>query len=557
MPRTIISFLALLVSTHLLLAQNSRENDTSLPGPLPSNPNIITISQAHVGNPGNKPDSSLKTNYGAISYNYWIGTDEITAQQYCSFLKSVACQGDPHHLYDRRMSSDERVKCIIPIFDIHGTIVDYSVIPGRENLPITYVSWYSGARFCNWLENNQPRGNETSDTTEDGVYTFSGEEIINFQQQNRYHIPTEDEWYKAAYYNKGILTPNGGLYWNYPTCSDLFPGNSTNSPSLNQANYQISSGWWNHPSCQKDPPYITAVETFKESPGPYGTYDMGGNVAEWTSACDKNGLSIARGGSWQSQYHTLKSNDLERESRTGYDPSKGYNFIGFRIAGFTTPSPLLPQTSLTEKPSTTSVRDLQTSNAKANPGLYSRFSSWYCGLNTSEKAVVIGSALLFTLAVGGAIATAGVGAEVAALEEALPAERASLDIVRSTLEETRVAESKILESQAVWDSQISNLTESLNTSLESASADMNQVLENNARSIANQEQESLGVADLSNLTTQREAILAAQEDWNRNIQQARNLMDQAHQNTGEIALSLLKQAFDFVSKAQSTIQPFI
>ena len=36
-----------------------------------------------------------------------------------------------------------------------------------------------------------------------------------------YVLPTEDEWYKAAYYDPAM--PGGPGYWEYPTCSDMPP----------------------------------------------------------------------------------------------------------------------------------------------------------------------------------------------------------------------------------------------------------------------------------------------------------------------------------------------
>ena len=36
-----------------------------------------------------------------------------------------------------------------------------------------------------------------------------------------YFIPSENEWYKAAYYN-----PTNGTYWTYPTQSNTAPSNA-------------------------------------------------------------------------------------------------------------------------------------------------------------------------------------------------------------------------------------------------------------------------------------------------------------------------------------------
>ncbi len=49
-----------------------------------------------------------------------------------------------------------------------------------------------------------------------------------------YLLPSEDEWYKAAYYKSGGT--NAG-YWNYPTKNDLAPSNVLILSGTNNANF--------------------------------------------------------------------------------------------------------------------------------------------------------------------------------------------------------------------------------------------------------------------------------------------------------------------------------
>jgi hypothetical protein len=93
---------------------------------------------------------------------------------------------------------------------------------------------------------------------------------INRNTGATYAIPSENEWYKAAYYKGGGT--NAG-YWTYPTQSNTAPGNALpdtgNNENLNDA----------------DPTnYLTPVGAYSASPGPYGTYDMGGDVFQWNEA---------------------------------------------------------------------------------------------------------------------------------------------------------------------------------------------------------------------------------------------------------------------------------
>ena len=114
------------------------------------------------------------------------------------------------------------------------------------------ISWYEAAQFCNYLTS----GNKYS-----GAYKFdiSG----NFQEIDRtssistygttYVIPTEDEWYKAAYFK-----PDGSGYSLY--------ANGTNTAPIAgvQSNYNNVIGQ----------PWNIGSGTQEQN----GTFDMMGNV---------------------------------------------------------------------------------------------------------------------------------------------------------------------------------------------------------------------------------------------------------------------------------------
>jgi len=42
------------------------------------------------------------------------------------------------------------------------------------NKPVIFVSWFSAARYCNWLHNGKPSGIQDVSTTEDGAYALFG-----------------------------------------------------------------------------------------------------------------------------------------------------------------------------------------------------------------------------------------------------------------------------------------------------------------------------------------------------------------------------------------------
>lgn len=165
---------------------------------------------------GNSNDS---TGYGAVSYFYSIAQYLVTNCEYAVFLNAVAAT-DTYNLYNTSMNSDDRGG--ITRSGSSGSYT-YSVKTNMGNKPVNYVTWFDCARYCNWLHNNKPSGSQNSSTTEDGAYTLNGATTGNAVPSNndaKYHLPTENEWYKAAYYKGGGT--NAG-YWTYATQSNTAP----------------------------------------------------------------------------------------------------------------------------------------------------------------------------------------------------------------------------------------------------------------------------------------------------------------------------------------------
>ncbi|MEO0511163.1 MAG: SUMF1/EgtB/PvdO family nonheme iron enzyme [Verrucomicrobiota bacterium] len=154
----------------------------------------INIDTVFVGDAGNPNDSSnLTGDHGGVSYGYHIGTYEVTNSQYTAFLNDMA-KTDTYNLYNSSMGSS-----------IHGGIsrtgssgsYTYSVKSGFGDKPVNYVSFWDAARFSNWL---------TTGGTETGVYNLGGTENSTITRDatawvnGGVAIASENEWYKAAYY---------------------------------------------------------------------------------------------------------------------------------------------------------------------------------------------------------------------------------------------------------------------------------------------------------------------------------------------------------------------
>ena len=288
----------------------------------------VTYQMSHVGNPGNAADDNGYGTYGAVAYDYQIGTYDVTIAQYCAFLNAIGSR-DEHGCWVTGMETDRTVAGIARSGD-YGSYV-YTVIDNggdSSNRPVTHVAWYSALRFANWMANGQPTGFQTAATTEEGAYSFSQAAALaalptrqavnpNTGATPTFFLPTEDEWYKAAYYSPEKYGPGNPGYYAFATQSDVYPVN-TGYAAPNAGNVYAGAGlYFVTQSGTYDPQqnYLTDVGAFTASASYYGTYDQFGNVRQWV---DKPGYAqpIVRGSDW-----------------SAYQPGFFYQSSAFRMAG--------------------------------------------------------------------------------------------------------------------------------------------------------------------------------------------------------------------------------
>lgn len=298
-----------------------------------------------VGNPGNAPDSRYNSRSrpgaGAVNYVYEIGKYEITNAQYTEFLNAVAAS-DPYELYHANMGSSSWGGIIRSGMPGGYT---YSIKPAELNgtysyndKPVVFVNSGDAMRFANWLHNGQPIGSEDGGTTEDGAYSLNGAvsrtalEGIARNANAKWWIPSDAEWYKAAYHkNEGVT----GDYWDYPTQTNSVPNH--NLPSNDTGN---SANFWSTNYTTGDFHYpFTDVGAYHLSVGPYGTFDQGGNAREWTDTLFvPNNIAKLRGisgGTWIDRVGYLSA----AEAPGGNPPDSEDATIGFRVARISVPEP--------------------------------------------------------------------------------------------------------------------------------------------------------------------------------------------------------------------------
>jgi formylglycine-generating enzyme len=174
----------------------------------------INIEMVTVGNPGN-PGDPIAWPLGSVAYVYQIGKYEVKNSEYAAFLNAKA-KTDPYALYRSGWPANTPENGIVRSGS-DGQYV-YTVKSGYENKPVIGVSYIHAIRFINWMHNGQGNGD-----TETGAYTITnggpGSGIIGPRNSGaRFFLPTENEWYKVAYYDPTKGTTGG--YWLYPMRTD-------------------------------------------------------------------------------------------------------------------------------------------------------------------------------------------------------------------------------------------------------------------------------------------------------------------------------------------------
>lgn len=260
---------------------------------------FVTIS-GDAGDLGNWSAGNGYTFSGVNHGDYRIGIFEITNEQWYKFETAGGCVsgGEPWAYNDR------------PYWNLNATATNN-------------VSWYEAAQFVNWL--NTSTGHSPAYKFSGTDHTFSIWDITEngydesnpYRNKNAYYfLPTEDEWVKAAYWS-------GDKLQTWATVGDTIPAAGVDT------NYNAVIGYPWHPG--------SGSEELN------GTYDMMGNVLEWTESpyvfgeYTANAERNLHGGTYQ-YYEFYLSSSSDRFSR---DPITEWFDIGFRVASVPEPATVL------------------------------------------------------------------------------------------------------------------------------------------------------------------------------------------------------------------------
>jgi formylglycine-generating enzyme required for sulfatase activity len=259
--------------------------------------NAFMLEFASIGDTGNAAGSS---GYGSVAYDFRMSTEEVSE----SVLQRA----------------------------VNAGMVGVTAGAWIGDQPAAFIDWFEAAAFVNFL--NTDRGlTPAYDLSWDGeswsmnlwtsadAWQLGGENLYRHKDAF-YFLPSEDEWFKAAYYKGGGASAG---YWDYPTQENAPPTAVPSGVLAGTAVYDGQSG---------------PAEVFNNGGlSPYGSRGMGGNAAEWTeSAWDGlNNSSIedrtVRGVDWFASVDQLGS--FYRDINA---PLYESDFIGFRVASVPEPS---------------------------------------------------------------------------------------------------------------------------------------------------------------------------------------------------------------------------
>lgn len=327
---------------------------------------VVSFDWVTVGDPNNSADTLVMTKgmtadnttgYGSVGYDFQIAEKHVTNSQYVEFLNGADPDGNepgpifgnPNGIYNPNMSLSAIGTTGIAYtggIDFNGGAAvgsKYSAKSGQENYPATWINWASGARFVNWLHNGQGTGD-----TENGVYDMS---LLSPSSANpllypprqagaTVFMPSEDEFYKAAYYDP---TKGGtGGYWEYGVQSNTAPVSEAPSGGATSANYATAAGasgslddiyWQNGSTFDDSLDYLTDVGSYTSATSYYGIHDADGLIYQWTEGTKTHSIGTEfpayRGGGW---HDSSERNGAAFRALYSFADAASYAWFGLRLA---------------------------------------------------------------------------------------------------------------------------------------------------------------------------------------------------------------------------------
>ncbi len=259
-----------------------------------------------------------------LTHSFELGKYEITNEEYCEILNWALGKGKvkgvfttanvsgyaPGALDISKLLEDESLGYCQVVFDNSESI--YKVEPGMDNLPVTGVTWFGGAIYCNWL------GEIDGLTT---LYTGTIPLNCNVYDDEGYRLPTEAEWEFCA---RGGNDSGGYTYSGSNTVGDVawYNGNTTGIQPVGQkadneiSTFDMSGNLWEWCNDEYD------AEYYSSSP-PTDPTGPGGSIGNYDRM-------LIRGGSFEFEEYNLR-NANRSNCKANLSYGRVNTGIGFRI----------------------------------------------------------------------------------------------------------------------------------------------------------------------------------------------------------------------------------